>query len=153
MTAKTTNGLTAKIKVTVKEIYDIILFTGQSNMVGKAMETIETRYNHNIYNYSGAKSVEQYSKMTGIDKNILNNNGKTLDELENIIQNICAKNLEGNNAQKAISSSLKSQYDGEWIVLVVNSNDNFEFNISDFPINNALMLQSGPKIIYICKYV
>jgi protein involved in polysaccharide export with SLBB domain len=80
----------------------------------------------------------------------LNNNGNISI---NTIQNICAKNLEGNNAQKAISSSLKSQYDGEWIVLVVNSNDNFEFNISDFPINNAVVLQSGPKNIYICKYV
>ena len=80
----------------------------------------------------------------------LNNNGNiSLNE----IQNICAKNLEGNNAQKAISTNLKGKYKGEWIVLIVNSNDNFEFNVSDFPINNAVVLQSGPKNIYICKYV
>lgn len=81
ITAKTSNGkiIQCKINVEKEELYDIILFWGQSNMVGSARETTEKRYNHNKYTYSGAKSAEEYSSLTGINKNILNNTGKTLD--------------------------------------------------------------------------
>jgi hypothetical protein len=71
----------------------------------------------------------------------------------NTIQNICAQKLNGDNAQKEISSSLKNTFKGEWVVLVVNSNDNFEFKISDFAPENVAVLKFENKIIYICKYV
>ena len=71
----------------------------------------------------------------------------------NTIQNICAQNLNGDNAQKEISSSLKNKFKGEWVVLVVNAKDNFEFKISDFPPENVVVLKSENKIIHICKYV
>ena len=71
----------------------------------------------------------------------------------NTIQNICAQKLNGDNAQKEISSSLKNKFNGEWVVLVVNSNDNFEFKISDFAPENVAVLKFENKIIYICKYV
>ena len=71
----------------------------------------------------------------------------------NTIQTICAQKLNGDNAQKEISSSLKNTFKGEWVVLVVNSNDNFEFKISDFAPENVAVLKFENKIIYICKYV
>ena len=149
VTAKTTNGLTAKIKVTVKEIYDIILFTGQSNMVGKAMETIETRYNHNIYNYSGAKSVEQYSKMTGIDKNILSNNGKTLDFVSiKQTKNTVYEYMYLTNSFNEIDSTKKVEY-GE--NLVYNNGKLIDYSKSSKEYYSLVKSKGTNMIPQFCK--
>jgi len=50
------------------DIYDIILFWGQSNMVGWCKETEETRYTA-----SDSNSINRFSSDTGIDKSILKN--------------------------------------------------------------------------------
>ena len=100
----------------LKDIYDIVLFIGQSNMVGRATNTREKRYNHNSYIYDGAKSVKQYSNLTGINKNILNNNGNTFDF-------VSIKQIEGTayeymyltNSFKEIDSTKKVRY-GENLV-------------------------------------
>lgn len=60
-------------------VYDIVLFTGQSNMLGSAWDTIEDRYNHNQYRYDGAKSSFLFSLMTGINRNILESNGEMVN--------------------------------------------------------------------------
>ena len=122
ITAKTTNNIQATCKITVnnikqaQEVYDIILFTGQSNMVGRARETVEKRYNHNGFNYTGANTVDQFSKMTGINKSILNNNGKTLDFVS--IKQVPKTAYEykyNTNSFKEIDSTKKVRY-GESLV-------------------------------------
>ena len=124
ITATHKYGLKATCKVTVleqinqqkPEIYDIVLFFGQSNMVGTAYNTIEKRYNHNIYTYAGANSVENYSKMTGINKNILNNNGITLDFVSiKQAKNTVYEYMYLTNSFKEIDSTKKIQY-GEDLV-------------------------------------
>jgi len=124
ITATHKYGFKASCKVTVlekinqqkQEIYDIVLFLGQSNMVGTAYNTIEKRYNHNIYTYAGANSVENYSKMTGINKNILNNNGQTLDFVSiKQTKNTAYEYMYLTNSFKEIDSTKKIQY-GEDLV-------------------------------------
>lgn len=61
------------------DIYDIILFTGQSNMVGSAREVVEKRYNHNQFTYPDAISPGEYAALTKIKSSILRKNGKTLN--------------------------------------------------------------------------
>lgn len=60
-------------------VYDIVLFTGQSNMNGSARDSVEDRYNHNQYRYNGAISSLMYSFMTGISRDILENNGEAVN--------------------------------------------------------------------------
>lgn len=61
------------------DIYDIILFIGQSNMVGSVRREIEDRYNHGQYTYPEALSVLEYSSLTGIERSILENNGQMMN--------------------------------------------------------------------------
>jgi hypothetical protein len=71
----------------------------------------------------------------------------------NGIKNICMANISNNNAPKAISANLKNQFQGEWIVVVAELNDNFEFNVSEVNPNNVIVLQIEQKRVYICRYV
>ena len=81
----------------------------------------------------------------------MNNNIKNFD----IIQNICMNNYQKNNSnsQKEISNDLKNKIGGEWIVAIAGINDNFEFNITDIPLNNYIVFQINQQNIYICRYV
>lgn len=80
ITVKTTNGKKASCNITVpkqkekissnsQDIYDVILFWGQSNMVGTCYTTKETRYNPN-----NATSVYNFSKISGISPDLLKQN-------------------------------------------------------------------------------
>ena len=53
-----------------EDVYDVILFWGQSNMVGSCHNGEETRYDP-----SNSSSVKSYSQLSGIDEDILKNNG------------------------------------------------------------------------------
>ena len=69
------------------------------------------------------------------------------------IQNICANCIHGNNPSKLISDNLKNQYKGEWVVAVVNKDDNFEFNISEITFDKVIVLELEQRNIHIYKYV
>ena len=80
ITAKTTNGKKASCTVTIpmqnknisnisQDIYDVILFWGQSNMVGTCYTEKETRYDS-----SNAASISNFSQMSGISPDLLKQN-------------------------------------------------------------------------------
>ena len=71
ITAKTTNGKRAYCSVVVpkQDVYDVILFWGQSNMVGSCYTTKETRFIP-----TNTTSVNSFSKLSGIDADILKQN-------------------------------------------------------------------------------
>ena len=69
----------SSIQTSDNDIYDIILFTGQSNMLGSAREVTEKRYNHNQFTYPDALSPGEYAALTKIKSSILRKNGKTLN--------------------------------------------------------------------------
>lgn len=56
-------------KETNEDVYDVILFWGQSNMVGSCLNSTEDRFDPN-----DDESVKAFSKATGIDEDILKNN-------------------------------------------------------------------------------
>lgn len=56
-----------------EDIYDVILFWGQSNMVGYAGMHEEERDADKRYDYTNEESVAEFSKKTGIDQEILSN--------------------------------------------------------------------------------
>ena len=62
-----------------EEVYDIILFIGQSNMVGSARNYTETRYSRRAYDKDNIFTPGQYASITKIDSSILRNNGKSLN--------------------------------------------------------------------------
>lgn len=59
-----------------KEIYDVILFWGQSNMTGYCGSYEGERTKDTRYNYADASSVKAFSEQTGIDEEILSNSVK-----------------------------------------------------------------------------
>ena len=59
-----------------EDIYDVVLFWGQSNMAGCSKSNKEDRYDP-----LDEASVEAYSKETGIDKEILTKNGTNRNEI------------------------------------------------------------------------
>ncbi len=59
------------------EPYDIILFWGQSNMVGYCGKNASERKKDTRYDYLDAEDVASYSKKTGIDEVLLSNSPKT----------------------------------------------------------------------------
>ena len=61
------------------DVYDIILFLGQSNMVGSARNLPETRYSRHIFNFSNIWSPGQFASITKINSSFLRNNGSTLN--------------------------------------------------------------------------
>ena len=61
---------------TDEDIYDVVLFWGQSNMVGSARGNEEDRYDP-----SDEASIAAYSKETGIDKEILAKNGTKRNDM------------------------------------------------------------------------
>ena len=71
----------------------------------------------------------------------------------NSIKNICMVNFLNSNAPKIISENLKNKFSGEWIVVIAEQYDNFEFNVSEINMNSIIVLQIQQKKIYICRYV
>ncbi len=57
----------AKQSESSEDVYDVILFFGQSNMSGSMSEGIETRYQ-----LDNSETVRTYSKNTDIDEDIIN---------------------------------------------------------------------------------
>lgn len=99
-----------------EEVYDIILFIGQSNMVGSARNYTETRYSRRAYDKDNIFTPGQYASITKIDSSILRNNGKSL--------NFVSVKQEPNtvfeyryltNSFKEIDSTIKQNY-GENLV-------------------------------------
>ncbi len=66
------------------DIYDVILFWGQSNMVGTCGLRDTEKEKDTRYNYKDNESVSQFSKITGISEEILRNS-KTMNHI-NITQ-------------------------------------------------------------------
>ena len=63
------------------DIYDVILFFGQSNMVGYTTHAKETRFDP-----KNITSVENFSKISGISKDILKNVGEYRDQVKTVQQ-------------------------------------------------------------------
>ena len=55
------------------DVYDVVLFWGQSNMVGYCGALKSEREKDIRFDYSDPNSVKEYSRITGIDKEILSN--------------------------------------------------------------------------------
>lgn len=66
------------------DIYDVILFWGQSNMVGLCGLRNTEKEKDTRYNYEDSESVSEFSKITGINNEILQNS-ETMNHI-NIIQ-------------------------------------------------------------------
>ncbi len=100
--------------VTSEDTYDVVLFWGQSNMVGYAKKNKEDRYDP-----SDEASVEAYSKETGIDKSILSKNGATRNEITipqeegTVFEYLYSKDTlqEINANTKSLGETLYYQYD------------------------------------------
>lgn len=60
-------------KANQEDVYDVILFWGQSNMVGFAGMNEDEGYPDKRYDYTNEESVTEFSKKTGIDQEILSN--------------------------------------------------------------------------------
>jgi len=98
-----------------EDIYDVILFWGQSNMVGCANSNPEERYNPLDEN-----SIQGYSKDTGIDKDILACNGKNRNEIKIVQQpKTVYEYLYGENTLREMHTNMVNmgerlyyQYDG-----------------------------------------
>ena len=127
-----------------EDIYDIILFTGQSNMVGSARNEIEDRYNRNQYSYSGALNIEEYASATGIESNILANNGETLNFVSvKQEKNTVYEYRYLTNTFREIDSTRKSNY-GE--NLVYKDGELIAFKDSD-QTNISLASSSGTNMV------
>ena len=61
------------------DVYDIILFLGQSNMVGSARDVPEKRYSRSVFNYSNIWTPGRYASMTKISSSILRNTSTSLN--------------------------------------------------------------------------
>lgn len=100
--------------VTSEDTYDVVLFWGQSNMLGYAKNNKEDRYDP-----SDEASVEAYSKETGIDKSILSKNGATRNEITipqeegTVFEYLYSKDTlqEINANTKSLGETLYYQYD------------------------------------------
>lgn len=96
------------------DIYDVVLFWGQSNMVGQSKANKEDRYDP-----ADDASVSAYSKETGIDKGILANNGSNRNEITisqkdgTVFEYLYSQNTlkEINTKTKELGESLYYQYD------------------------------------------
>lgn len=106
--------------------------------------------NNNNNNQMMNQNMGNMGNMGNMNIQVLNQDNKS--DI-NGIQNICMSNISNNDPHKLISAALKNKYSGEWIVVISEPNDNFEFNVSDFNMSNIIALQIGPKNIYICRYV
>ena len=135
---------------------------GQNNNFNQNMNQINNNnFNNNQemnqQNNNGNPMMNPNMQNNNVDVQVLNlgflqgNNYPNININE--IQNICASNINGNNPSKSISDNLQKQYRGEWVVAVVNKNDNFEFNISEITFDKVIVLQVGQKNIHIYKYV
>ncbi len=97
------NGNTGSIEET-EEIYDVILFWGQSNMVGTCSDELEYRFAPD-----DLESIQVYSEATGIDEEILKNNGKernivSIEQKENTAYEYMynTNNLEEINSEREV---------------------------------------------------
>lgn len=98
------------------DVYDIILFLGQSNMVGSARNVPENRYSRSIFNFSNISTSGQYASITKINSSILRKNGQTLNFVS-IKQkpNTAFEYMALTNSFKEIDSTQKQNY-GENLV-------------------------------------
>lgn len=134
-----------------EDIYDVILFWGQSNMAGNCKSNEENRYNP-----SDEKSVLKYSKETGIDKNILANNGKNRNEItisqENgtVFEYLYSKDTlqEINSNTKKLGEKLYYQYDDKGNLTKLGTEAN-ESNLEAMTTSNGInMIPEFGKIWY-----
>lgn len=69
--------MSGEVKAVVKnakktrDVYDVILFWGQSNMVGSANDTGENRIDLNNDGIVTSEEIKEYSRITGIDEDIV----------------------------------------------------------------------------------
>ena len=98
------------------DVYDIILFLGQSNMVGSARDVPETRYSRSIFNLSNIWTPGQYASITKINSSILRKTGQTLNFVS-IKQkpNTVFEYMALTNSFREIDSTQKQNY-GEALV-------------------------------------
>lgn len=138
------NGMELVKPKTEEDIYDIILFTGQSNMVGSARDEIEDRYNRNQYSFSGALNIDEYASATGIERDILANNGKTLNFVSvKQEKNTVYEYRYLTNSFREIDSTQKNSY-GE--NLVYKDGELIAFEDSDHS-NISLASSSGTNMV------
>ena len=67
------NSFQSKAVNTKDDVYDVVLFWGQSNMVGTAGIYPEERKQDTRYDYNDENSVKQYANYTGINQTYLKN--------------------------------------------------------------------------------
>ena len=157
------NGTELVQQKTEEDIYDIILITGQSNMVGSARNEIENRYNHNQYSYSGALNIDEYASATGIESDILANNGETLNFVSvRQEKNTVYEYRYLTNSFREIDSTQKCSY-GENLVYkdgeLISFKDSDQSNISLASSSGTNMVPqfcqtyyalTGHKVIAVC---
>ena len=98
------------------DVYDIILFLGQSNMVGSARDVPEKRYSRSVYNYSNIWTPGQYASMTKISSSILRNTSTSLNFVSVKQEpHTVFEYMSSTNSFKEIDSTKKQNY-GEYLV-------------------------------------
>ena len=132
-----------------EDIYDVILFWGQSNMVGTSSSVAENRYNP-----SDLDSVKNFSEITGIDQEILKNNGANRDYV-NIEQeaNTVFEYMYNSNSLEEIKGSRTSL--GEHLYFSATDNNGYPTNLtldSDSPTWGNLSVQRSNGINMIPEF-
>lgn len=101
-----------------EDIYDVILFWGQSNMVGSFKGVIEGQKPDDRYNNKDENSIKDFSKKTGIDIEILRNTEaigwtKTFQEKNTVYEYKYIQNdiIELNENTKRLGERLKYNLD------------------------------------------
>ena len=98
------------------DVYDIILFLGQSNMVGSARDVPEKRYSRSVFNYSNIWTPGQYASMTKISSSILRNTSTSLNFVSVKQEpHTVFEYMSSTNSFKEIDSTKKQNY-GEYLV-------------------------------------
>ena len=139
-TSKDGSGKKATITIRVEEkesVYDVILFWGQSNMVGTCSARKEDRYNP-----SNSNSVRAYSKLSGIDEDLLRKNEKNRNSIK-IYQTDATvfEYMYTKNKLEEVSSSRPVL--GENLAFSIKNNSLVPANAS----NRALAESSGVNMI------
>jgi len=82
-------------------------------------------------------------------------NSNEINEIKTIVETEYASflqyTLEDNYLSDLISEKIKDKFEGEWLVLVSNANDNLTFSISNYSNSETLMLRLGNTRIQIAK--
>ena len=132
-----------------EDVYDIILFIGQSNMVGSSRNYAETRYSRRSYEKDNIFTPGQYASLTQIKSFILRNNGKSLNFVS-VKQkpNTVFEYMYLTNNFKEIDSTIKQNY-GE--NLVYRNGTLVDYNQTD-KSHISLAASSGTNMIpQFCK--